>query len=202
MSLRVGIVALGAANRRSIEIALTRAGARACFVDDARTLAACDALVLPGVAHFGYVSGELDRTGLRGALIAATSGGVPLLAICVGFQLLFERSDEAPDARGLGIFAGRVRRLRTPRIPHMGWNLVEPSTSRIDAGYAYFANSYAPDADVPDAIATSTDGNDRFTCAAERDRVLGVQFHPERSGAYGARILRRFVRAATAAYVG
>jgi glutamine amidotransferase len=126
VSITVGIVTLGAANRRSIEAALLRAGATTRFIDEPFSVGTCDALVLPGVANFGYVAQELDRTGMRSALIEAITFGVPLLGICVGFQLLFERSDEAPSARGLGIFAGSVRLLHTPCVPHMGWNLVDP----------------------------------------------------------------------------
>ena len=200
MSLTIGIVALGAANRRSIDAALQRAGAATCLIDEPRAIATCDALVLPGVANFGFIAGELDRTGLRSALLEAIGFGVPLLGICVGFQLLFARSEEAPGAKGLGIFKGTVRRLRTPRVPHMGWNCVEPATSAFEPGWAYFANAYAPDAGAPDAIATTQDGDDRFASAAASRNVQGVQFHPERSGAYGARILASFVRSAAAAY--
>jgi len=200
----VGIVALGAANRRSIESALERAGAATRFVSEPVAVGPCDALVIPGVAHFGFVAGELDRGELRPALLAACAAGVPILGICVGYQLLFECSEEAPQAQGLGIFSGTVRRLRTPRVPHMGWNSIEPlaDSSAIGRGWAYFANAFAPDPDVPNAIATTSDGIDRFASAAQAGTVSGVQFHPERSGAYGAQLLERFVRSAATAYVG
>ncbi len=200
MNPTVGIVALGAANRRSIDAALQRAGAKTCFIEEPRTIAACDALVLPGVANFGFIAGELDRTGMRCALLEAAGFGIPLLGICVGYQLLFERSEEAPKAKGLGIFRGTVRRLDTPRVPHMGWNQVEPTTSALEPGWAYFANAYAPDADARDAIATTQDGADRFASAAAYRNVQGVQFHPERSGSYGAQFLAGFVRSAAGAY--
>lgn len=200
MNPTIGIVALGAANRRSIDAALQRAGATTCFIDEPRLIAGCDALVLPGVANFGFIAGELDRTGMRFALLEAIGFGIPLLGICVGFQLLFARSEEAPNARGLSIFKGTVRRLRTPRVPHMGWNRVEPATSAIEGGWAYFANAYAPDAGALDAIATTQDGDDRFASAAACRNVQGVQFHPERSGAYGARLLASFVQSTTVAY--
>jgi glutamine amidotransferase len=200
MNNMVGIVALGAANRRSIEAALRRAGAATRFIEKPSEVGTCDALVLPGVANFGYVAQELDRTELRPALIEAIHFGIPLLGICVGFQLLFEGSDEAPRARGLGIFSGTVRRLRTPRVPHMGWNLVEPREVALPRGWAYFANAFAPDASVPDAVATTSDGDDTFACAAARGHVLGVQFHPERSGAYGAALISAFVQSAAVTY--
>jgi len=200
MSNMVGIVALGAANRRSIEAALRRAGAATRFVERPHEVGSCDALVLPGVANFGYVAAELDRTELRPALIEAIRFGIPLLGICVGFQLLFEGSDEAPRARGLGIFAGTVRRLRTPRVPHMGWNLVEPREPTFLRGWAYFANAFAPDAFVRDAVASTNDGDDTFASVALRGNVLGVQFHPERSGAYGAALIASFVQSAAVTY--
>ena len=200
MSATIGIVTLGAANRRSIQAALTRAGAITRFIDDPFTVGACDALVLPGVANFGYVAQELDRTGMRAALMEAITFGIPLLGICVGFQLLFEASEEAPKARGLGIFAGAVRRLRTPVVPHMGWNRVEPVGTQLQPGWAYFANAFAPDAGVRDALAVTRDAEDCFTCAAARGNVLGLQFHPERSAAYGAELLTSFVRNAEVAY--
>jgi imidazole glycerol-phosphate synthase subunit HisH len=200
MNPTVGIVALGAANRRSIDAALQRAGATTCFIEEPRAIAACDALVLPGVANFGFIAGELDRTGMRSALLEAAGFGIPLLGICVGYQLLFEGSQEAPKAKGLGILRGRVRRLETPRVPHMGWNRVEPISRAFEAGWAYFANAYAPDADARDATATTQDGADRFASAAAYRNVQGVQFHPERSGGYGAEFLLAFVQSASGAY--
>ncbi|MGB6985208.1 MAG: imidazole glycerol phosphate synthase subunit HisH, partial [Candidatus Aquilonibacter sp.] len=185
---------------RSIDAALQRAGATTRFIEESRTIATCDALVLPGVAHFGFIAGELDRTGVRSALLEAAGFGIPLLGICVGYQLLFEGSAEAPKAKGLGIFSGAVRRLSTPRVPHMGWNRVEPTTSALETGWAYFANAYAPDADARDAIATTQDGEDCFASAAAYRNVQGVQFHPERSGAYGAQFLAAFVRSVAVAY--
>jgi imidazole glycerol-phosphate synthase subunit HisH len=202
MNPTVGIVTLGAANRRSIDAALQRAGATTRFIADPRAIATCDALVLPGVANFGFVAGELDRSGVRSALLEAIGFGIPLLGICVGYQLLFEGSEEAPKAKGLGVFAGMVRRLRTPRVPHMGWNRVEPTTSALEAGWAYFANAYAPDADARDAIAMTQDGEARFASAAAYRNVQGVQFHPERSAGYGAQILAAFVRSTAVACAG
>ena len=195
---RLGIFTLGAANRHSIEGALQRAGAATSFVSEPSTIGSYDALVLPGVANFGYIAHELDCKGLRDPLLDRVRAGVPLLGICAGYQLLFDSSEEAPQARGLGIFHGAVRRLRTPRAPHMGWNSVTPrhDDRTIRPGWAYFANSYAPSDDVPNAIGTTCEGNESFASAARKGAVWGVQFHPERSGAYGASLLERFVRQA------
>lgn len=201
MKPAIGIVALGACNRRSIESALQRAGGVVRTVNAPESISTCDALVIPGVANFGYVAAELQRSGLRAALLDAYAAGMPMLGICVGFQLLFERSEEAPEAAGLGIFSGTVRQLQTPRVPHMGWNRVEPLPSgTLSAGWAYFANAFAPGIDAPDAIAFTRDGDEAFTSAASRGSATGVQFHPERSGDYGAALLENFVRSASVTY--
>lgn len=195
MQPRIGILTLGAANRASIACALERAGARPEFVEAAQGLREVDAIVFPGVAHFGFVAAELDNRELREPLLTAISAGVPYLGICVGFQMLFEGSDEAPDARGLGIFRDVVQRVCGPKSPHVGWNTVEPRDplSKEFGGWAYFAHEFAPPADTANAIATTTYGN-AFASASEAGAIRGVQFHPERSGAFGERLLARFVQ--------
>jgi imidazole glycerol phosphate synthase glutamine amidotransferase subunit len=196
----IGVLDLGAYNRRSITAALERAGASVRIVNTARSLAACDALVIPGVANVGFIANELDRLDLRGAVLDAAASGVSILGICAGFQLLFERSDEAPGIAGLGIFSGSVRAVRTPRRPHMGWNRVGSVSGRRPEGWAYFAHSFAPDSALRDIVATTTDGSDTFGSVAERGSVLGVQFHPERSASFGADLLARFVAGAGVVY--
>ena len=194
MRPRIGILTLGAANRASIAQALERAGGACEFVDSANALRDLDAIVFPGVAHFGYVVDQLDRRELRAPLLSAIALGTPYLGICVGFQMLFDGSTEAPEAQGLGAFAGTVQHLRGPKSPHMGWNTVLPcDAERTDlGGWAYFAHEYAPPATIASATATTTYGNS-FASIAEEGCVTGVQFHPERSGAYGTRFLAQFV---------
>ena len=192
MRPRIGILTLGAANRASIAQAVERAGGVCEFIDSASVLRDVDAIVFPGVAHFGYVVDQLDRQELRSPLLSAIAAGTPYLGICVGFQILFDESAEAPDARGLCKFAGTVRRVRGPKSPHMGWNTVVPSNAERAGGWAYFAHEYAP----PAAIATTTTYGDSFASMAEEGCVTGVQFHPERSGEYGARFLSQFVESA------
>jgi imidazole glycerol-phosphate synthase subunit HisH len=190
----VGILTLGAANVRSLEGALQRAGTRAFAVTDAQGLALCDALVLPGVSNVGFVIEEMDRRRLRTPLLDALASGTPALGICAGYQLLFETTDEAPLMRGLGVFSGGVRRLQAPKLPHMGWNRVESRDPEFDSGWAYFAHTFVAPCGVETIAETALDG-ERFASASRRANVTGVQFHPERSGAYGAGILARFVRA-------
>jgi len=176
----IGILALGAANRASIACALERAGARPEFVDSAQRLREVDAIVFPGVAHFGYVIGELDRRELRAPLLASIASGMPYLGICAGFQILFDGSDEAPAARGLGVFSGTVQRVRGSKSPHMGWNTVVPLDAQLSdiAGWAYFAHEFAPPAATASVTATTVYGS-AFASVAEEGAVSGVQFHPE-----------------------
>jgi imidazole glycerol phosphate synthase glutamine amidotransferase subunit len=195
----VAIVALGALNRRSIAKALERAGANVRFADEPTALREADALVIPGVANVAYLIEALDRRELREPLLAAIETGVPCLGICAGFQLLFEASDEAPGARGLGIFAGTVRRTNGPKSPHIGWNRVVPVDESQQSDWAYFAHAYAAPADVRDVAAITTFGSG-FASIATRGSVKGVQFHPERSARYGAELLAQFVADARCIY--
>ena len=198
----IGILALGAWNRRSVISALERAGAGAAIVDERASLERLDGLVLPGVANVGFLARELDARGLREDLRGALVAGLPALGICAGYQLLFEGSDEAPGVRGLGAIRGVVRRLRGPKTQHIGWNRVLPvGRGDVDEGWAYFAHAYAPESAVEGALATTVYGG-RFTSVVRANNVRGVQFHPERSGAYGARLLRAFVVSCEAVYVG
>ena len=187
----IGILDLGAANRANVARGLERSGARTAFVQTAQALGAYDGLVLPGVANLGYIAAQLDRLALREPLLRAVERGVPLLGICAGYQLLFEASDEAPRARGLGIFDGCVRALSSARLPHMGWNRVECSDGARD--WAYFAHTFAPPASSDCAIAMTEIDGERFASVARRGKVVGAQFHPERSGAYGRGFLDAFV---------
>lgn len=180
------------ANLRNVENALTAAGHEVVSTLDPGVVAESMRVVLPGVGSFDAAQRWLEETGLSEALTFAVARGTWLLGICVGHQMLFERSCEGAGARGLGFFEGSVERLpgRVP-VPQLGWNHV---SSREDAfvrnGDFYFANSFAA-APGRDAVATARYGV-RFTAAARRDRVLGVQFHPERSSHAGLEFLRRF----------
>lgn len=194
----IAILDYGAGNLRSVENALAALGAEYCLVRDSEGLRAARKIILPGVGHFGHMIHSLDAMGVREPLREAIRSGVPFLGICLGLQALFSGSEEAPEAAGLGLFAERVQRFpATSRVPQMGWNRLEPlRESRLLAGtppgcYVYFAHSYY----VPVAGATAAVSNYTvpFTALLEEGSVFGVQFHPEKSGAVGLRILRKFV---------
>ncbi|MGQ9633422.1 MAG: imidazole glycerol phosphate synthase subunit HisH [Bryobacteraceae bacterium] len=194
----IAILDYGAGNLRSVENALAALGAEYCLVRDPEGLRAARKIVLPGVGHFGHMINSLDAMGVRESLREAIRGGVPFLGICLGLQALFCGSEEAPQAAGLGLLAERVQRFpATSRVPQMGWNRLEPLREcRLLAGtpsgcYVYFAHSYyAPVTGATAAVSTYTVP---FTALLEDGSVFGVQFHPEKSGAVGLRILRNFV---------
>ncbi len=195
----IAILDYGAGNLRSLENTLSAIGCPYRVVRDADDLSRASKIVLPGVGHFGQMLVALDTLEVRSALLERVHAGVPFLGICLGLQAMFESSDEAPEARGLGFYRGTVRRFPVDaRVPHMGWNqLALSSRSRLlhNLGalpYVYFAHSFYVPADEH-AAATCEYGGVSFAAALERGNVFGVQFHPEKSGPVGLRILTNFV---------
>lgn len=195
----IAIIDYGAGNLRSVCNTLDEAGAGYRVLAEPAGLEVARKIVLPGVGHFGQMMRALDRRGFRQPLLDRIRAGVPFLGICLGLQALFEESEEAPGERGLGIFPGRIRRFATGRVPQMGWNNLEPvRVSRVLEGlaerpYVYFAHSfYAPELRATSAIATY---GVRYTAILEHENIAGVQFHPEKSGPAGLRIVRNFLHA-------
>jgi glutamine amidotransferase len=194
----VVLVDYGAGNLTSVVKGFHAVGVEVRITGVVSELEGATAIVIPGVGHFA-ATGMLDETWRTGVGRAIRSG-VPLLGICLGAQWLFGGSDEAPDLAGLGLMPGRCFRLSGPvKVPHVGWNTLEFSArpSRLLEGIApdasaYFTHSYAAPVG-PDTVASTTHGVP-FAAAVERDRVFGVQFHPEKSGVTGLRILENFVR--------
>jgi glutamine amidotransferase len=195
----VAILDYGCGNLHSLAKGLRAGGAEPRVVTSPGEVGGARALVLPGVGAFGAAA---ERLGDREAWRRLLDGGLPCLGICLGMQLLFESSDEDPG-RGLGAVPGRVRRLDAPRLPHMGWNDVEPSRTDpvlegLDPLVAYFAHSFAAEpGDPATVVAWSEHGGDRFPSVVRRRNVCGVQFHPEKSGAAGLRLLRNFLEASS-----
>jgi imidazole glycerol-phosphate synthase subunit HisH len=204
---RVGVCDYGVGNLRSVERALAHGGGNPVLTADARELASCDGLVLPGVGAFVIAAQALRSLGLDAAIGAVARSGRPILGVCLGFQLLFTDSDEGDGEAGLGLIPGRVRRLRPARgkVPHMGWNRlrVTGSSSLLagidDGGYAYFVHSYAATPDDAGCVVATTDHGGEIVAAVEAGNIAGTQFHPEKSGAAGLRVYANFVARCAAA---
>lgn len=201
MAERTALIDYGAGNLHSVHNALKAAGAGDIAVtDDPAVVRFADRIVLPGVGAFAACMGGLSAIpGMIDALEARVLGDkVPFLGICVGMQLLAERGLEHGTHQGLGWIAGEVRAMDPApaiKIPHMGWNDVSPTVGAplIEAGEAYFLHSYQfVAADAAD-VAAVTDHGAPVTAAVSRGNILGVQFHPEKSQAYGLGLLRRFL---------
>ncbi len=194
----IAIVDYGMGNRRSVEKALEHVGARPRITAGHDAIRAADGLVLPGVGAFPEAMRRIGALGLDDVLRERVSAGVPLLGICLGMQLLFERTTEHEGAGGLGILSGEVTALRAPRLPHIGWNLVtleRPAALTEGLGPAtafYHVHSFAcRPADPADVVGVAEYG-ERFASIVERGTVSGVQFHPEKSSRDGLALLRNF----------
>jgi len=195
--MRISVVDYGVGNLHSISKGLERAGASVTVTSDMSSLRSAECIVFPGVGAFGAAMDRL-RPATR-ALCAAASSGTPVLGICLGMQVLFEMSEESAGA-GVGMLGGEVRRLNAPRVPHMGWNEVshrdDPLFEGIPQGSRfYFANSYVCHPMEKVGIAETLYG-ETFVSAVRKDLVCGVQFHPEKSGTVGLKLLTNFVRMA------
>jgi imidazole glycerol-phosphate synthase subunit HisH len=197
VSTDVVVVPTGTANLASVRAALMRLGARPRLAESAAMIEDATHVVLPGVGSFGAAVAGLREAGLDAALAARVRAGRATLAMCVGLQVLFEASDESPEATGLAVLPGRVGRFPDAvRVPQFGWNRVVPEAGcrLIEPGYAYFANSYRVQ-DAPGCAIAIAEHGGRFVAALERERVLACQFHPELSGAYGHALIGRWLAA-------
>jgi glutamine amidotransferase len=192
----IALIDYGAGNLTSVRKGFAAAGAALFTPSTPAELSGAAGIVVPGVGHFAATAALDD--GWRDAIRSALTGGARLFGICLGQQWLFEGSDEDPHVPGLGVIAGRCRRLPpTLKVPHVGWNSLEiRKPSRLLAGIpsgtqAYFTHSYA--ADITDEAVATTTHAAPFASVVETERLFGVQFHPEKSGESGVRLLRNFV---------
>jgi glutamine amidotransferase len=200
--VRVTLVDVGLGNLHSVERALRAAGATDVVIaSDPDVVRRAEALVVPGQGAFRDCTSALAG-GLGEAIVERIHAGTKYLGICLGLQVLFGSSDEAPGCSGLGVFAGRVRKLepKTPgaKVPHTGWNTVEPVRPSLlpeTPAFFYFVHSYVAEPSGPIAAGTTTHGVDRFASAIAKDSVFAVQFHPEKSQAEGLRLLERWIKA-------
>jgi len=197
--VKVVVVDTGVGNVPNAVRGLTRAGAEVTLSSDVRVVRAAERLVLPGVGAFAAGMERLAANGLGAAVTAAALDGVPLLGICLGHQMLFAGSEEFGRTAGLGLLEGDVRALPpVERVPHMGWSRIrvrggDSLLEGLDGAWMYFVHSFAAVPCDGLTMATFAWGNGAACAVARRGRVCGVQFHPEKSGAAGARLLRNFL---------
>lgn len=194
----ISIFDYGAGNLRSVQNTLAEVNAPYQLIDDADGLRHASKIILPGVGHFGQMMRSLDAMRVRGVLMERIAAGTPFLGICLGLQALFASSEEAPELAGLGLFPETVQRFGTEaRVPHMGWNEIQPKKNSPllanigERPHLYFAHSYY--CPVVEATAAVCDYTVPYTAVLESRNVYGVQFHPEKSGPLGLRIVRNFV---------
>jgi len=199
----IAVLDYGIGNLRSAEKALQHLGVDAALTTDPAVARRADGVVLPGVGAFGRCMEQLRESGLEPVVHEAVEAGKPFLGICVGMQMLFDASEEAPGVKGLGIISGEVRKLTvtTERLPHMGWNTISVRAgSRLfdgieDGSWLYFVHSYAPVPDDEAVVAATTDYGGRVVAAVERGPLWATQFHPEKSATNGLRLLENFAGA-------
>ncbi|MEI6277904.1 MAG: imidazole glycerol phosphate synthase subunit HisH [Verrucomicrobiae bacterium] len=196
----IGVVDYGSGNLRSVCKALEASGARSSLVNDPAGLAGLDAVVVPGVGSFGDCAANLRATGLWGPLREWIAAGRPYLGICLGYQLLFESSEESPGVEGLGVIPGRVVRFsgQGHKVPHMGWNTLSGLRGPLYSGLpeemaVYFVHSYYPVPGDPALASATCEYGAPFAASLSRGSLHATQFHPEKSQAAGLAILRNFL---------
>jgi len=195
---RVVVLDYGSGNLRSAERALARVGAEVSVTSDLAAARGADGLVVPGVGAFAACMAGIDGVGGGPVVRERLAAGRPVLGICVGMQVLFERGVEHGDLTpGLGVLPGEVTRLHADVVPHMGWNTVDvPAGSALLTGLGterfYFVHSYAA-REVPGALTTTAEHGERFAAAVERGPLSATQFHPEKSGDAGAALLENWL---------
>ncbi len=196
----IAIIDYGMGNLHSVSKAFVAVGAEVTVTDEARVIASADKVVLPGVGAFGDCMDNLNRRNLAPVIREVLASGRPFLGICLGLQLLFEGSEEAPGVPGLGFFAGQVEKIKAPglKIPHMGWNNLQVKNPSplfppcAEERYVYFVHSYQAVPQDESIITAVTDYGGPVTAAVGRGAVQAVQFHPEKSSTTGLAMLRAF----------
>jgi glutamine amidotransferase len=199
----IGIVDYDIGNLRSVQKAFQHVGGEAVFVRTPEEISRVDALVLPGVGAFGDCVRSLARSGMWDATLEWAKSDRPFFGICVGYQMLFDSSEEAPREKGLGVFSGIVRKFSDKhglKIPQIGWNTVsvkQPASPLLagisDGDYVYFVHSYYAAPRDASIVALETTYGDTFAAAVARGNLLATQFHPEKSQRAGLRMLKNFV---------
>lgn len=198
---KIAIIDYGMGNLRSVQKALEKSGAQAAITQDPVQISKADKVVLPGVGAMQPAMQKLQELGLIPVIQEVAKSGKPFLGICLGLQLLFDRSSEGGTIKGLGIIPGTVERFSTGKVPHMGWNQLSLTNPEMaiwrdvpQKPFVYFCHSYYVQPTDPRLTSASTDYGISFTAAVQRDNLTAVQFHPEKSQAVGLQILKNFVK--------
>ena len=199
----IAIIDYDAGNIRSVEKALLALGQNIIVTADRDEILHADKVILPGVGAFGDAMEKLKQSGLDEVIREVTEKGTPFLGICLGLQLLFEHSDEAPGVEGLGILKGEILRIPDKegyKIPHMGWNSLHlQNNGRLfkdipEETYVYFVHSYYLQAEDPQTVKATTQYSTTIHASVEKDNVFACQFHPEKSSRFGLKILENFAK--------
>jgi imidazole glycerol-phosphate synthase subunit HisH len=195
----IAILDYGSGNLRSAQRAFEVASANVVVTRDAKTCSEASALIVPGVGAFAACMEQLAQVGGVEIITDRVAKERPIFGICVGMQILFQSSSEKKETQGLGVLPGKVSELKAPVLPHMGWNSVAPAhSSKLFKGVEdqsfYFVHSYAAKNSISDATNTITNYGEDFLAAVEKDFVVATQFHPEKSGAAGAKLIANWVK--------
>lgn len=193
--MTITVLDYGAGNLKSITNMLDSLGCDYLVSDEKEDIKAAKKLIFPGVGNFDQVMEALKINDLTETLVEVIKSGIPFLGICLGLQVLFEESEEAPNIKGLGIFPGKVVRFTEGKVPQIGWNRLETTqnNSILTDDYVYFVNSYHVVPEDPAIISAYSDYHIKFTASIETGNIIGVQFHPERSGEVGKNILKNWL---------
>ena len=198
----IAIIDYGAGNLHSVQNALKYLGVENFISDDSEKILSAEKVILPGVGAFGDAMAELNEKKLSDTVKMAVKMGKPILGICLGMQLFFDESEESPGVSGLGILKGKFKKIPKAsdiKIPHMGWNSLQmPKPSRIfkdigDEPYVYFVHSYYLEPENEEDVSAYTTYGKRIAVAAEKENIFLTQFHPEKSGDIGLKILKNFI---------
>jgi glutamine amidotransferase len=198
----IAIIDYGAGNIRSVYKALKFLGAECKITSDRNEILNSDKAILPGQGSFGDCMSSINNSGIRDTVLEFIKTGKDFLGICVGLQLLFEGSDESPNTEGLGVFKGHIRKIPNGeglKIPHMGWNSIEiKKDDKLFKGvkngsHVYFVHSYYLDAEDKSIVSSQTDYGVKIDASISKDNVFATQFHPEKSGDVGMKLLKNFV---------
>lgn len=196
--MKIAIIDYGSGNVGSVQNALDYLGVKSILTNNANEIKNADKVILPGQGRFGDVMNKLRQRKLDEVLIKEISQGKPCLGICIGLQILFEKSEEDVGIKGLGLIKGKVRRFQTKlKVPQIGWNQVEQKKESIlfnglNKNNYYFVHSFFVEPTNNPVILSKTDYGGNFVSAIEKDNVFAVQFHPEKSGITGLKLLRNF----------